>query len=137
MNKFNFLLGDWDLDYRIPDSSFGKAGTDKGTGSFRKALNEKYVIFEYNTESGGAAMGIFARDDRINAYRYWWFENSGSFLPATCNFIDDNTLAMNWHDTQLVQTFVRESPGRVILTMSHPLPGNRYQTVLEVIMTKR
>jgi hypothetical protein len=137
MNKFEFLLGNWQLDYHIPKSTFSEAKTDKGTGSFRKALGEKYVIFEYRTESGSEAMGIFAWDQRINAYTYWWYENSGSYLQATCNFLDDKTLAMNWHDTLLVQTFVSESLERVKLTMSNPTVEGGYKALMEVILTRR
>jgi hypothetical protein len=137
MNKFEFLLGSWDLDYRIPKSTFSEAGTDKGTGSFRKALDEKYVIFEYKTDSGSEAMGIFARDEKIDAYRYWWFESSGSFQQATCNFIADKTLAMNWHDSLLVQTFVKENPDRILLKMEHPSKQAGYEVIMEVILTRR
>lgn len=41
----------------------------------------------------GEAKGIFAWDEKIKMFRCWWFENSGSFQSATCNFINDNTLA--------------------------------------------
>jgi hypothetical protein len=137
MNQFEFLLGNWHLDYHIPKSSFSEARTDKGKGSFRRALGEKYVIFEYKTDSGSEAMGIFAWDEKINAYRYWWYENSGSFLQATCNFIDDKTLAMNWHDSLLVQTFVRESADRVKLTMSNPNADGGYEILMSVILARR
>jgi hypothetical protein len=137
MNKFEFLLGSWDLDYRIPESIFSAAGTDSGTGSFKKALSDKYVFFEYSTKSGGEAHGIFAWDDNVKIYRYWWFENSGSFLTATCNFINDETLAMNWHDTLLVQTFVKEGPDRVVMKMQYPSEHGGHELVLEVIMTRK
>jgi hypothetical protein len=58
--KFDFLLGDWDLAYKIPRSTFSEEGSDSGTGSFKKILNDQYITFEYATESGGAAQGIFA-----------------------------------------------------------------------------
>ena len=76
-----------------------EARTDSGVGKFKKVLMDKYVQFDYTTKSGSVAKGIFFFFERINAIRYWWFENSGSFLSATCNFIDEFTLAMNWHDT--------------------------------------
>ncbi len=137
LDKFGFLLGDWNLEYRIPKSIFSEPGTDAGTGSFKKILKDNYVVFEYSTKSGGEAKGIFAWDDKINMYRYWWFENSGSFLSATCNFINDDTLAMNWHDSLLVQTFVREAPDRIVLKMQHPAAHGGYELILEVIFTKR
>jgi hypothetical protein len=137
MDKFEFLLGNWILEYRIPESVFSAAGSDTGTGSFKRALNNKYVFFEYSTKSGGEAKGIFAWDDKAKIYRYWWFENSGNFLTATCNFINDEILAMNWHDTVLIQTFVKEGPDRVILKMQYPAVPKGYNLVLEVIFTRR
>jgi hypothetical protein len=136
LKKFGFLLGSWNLDYCIPKSSFSDARSDKGTGSFKKILKNKYVLFEYSTESGGEAKGIFAWDDKITAFRYWWFENSGSFASATCNFINDKTLAMNWHDTLLVQTFIRENPNKVILKMQNPSEQGGYDCIMEVILTR-
>ncbi|MBN1416565.1 MAG: hypothetical protein JW973_15795 [Bacteroidales bacterium] len=137
MKKFGFLLGSWNLEYRIPKSIFSAAGTDSGTGSFRKILNDKYILFEYVTATGGEAKGIFAWDDKLQAYRYWWFENSGSFQTATCNFINDEILAMNWHDTLLVQTFVKENKDKVVLKMQYPGEQEGYVLVLEVILKRK
>ncbi|MGD0339630.1 MAG: hypothetical protein ABSB78_12675 [Bacteroidota bacterium] len=136
MKKFEFLLGSWNLEYRIPKSTFSEAGSDSGTGSFKRRLDDKYVFFDYSTKSGGEAHGIFAWDDRAKLYRYWWFENSGAFLTATCNFVDDETLAMNWHDTLLVQTFIKESPDRVVLRMQNTAIKGEHELVLEVILTR-
>ena len=135
MDKFQFLLGTWDLEYRIPESKFSPEGTDLGTGKFERMLNDKYVSFEYSTDSGGAAKGIFGWDDKSRLYRYWWFENSGNFLSATCEFTDEETLAMNWHDSLLVQTFSKVGPDKVILKMQYPFAGG-YETVLEVILKR-
>jgi hypothetical protein len=137
MNKFEFLLGNWNLEYRIPRSTFGEAGTDSGTGSFRRALNDKYVFFDYSTKAGSGAHAIFAWDDKVKVYRFWWFENSGNFSTATCNFSDDETLAMNWHDSLLVQTFSKDGSDRVILRMQNPTARGGYELVLEVILTRK
>ena len=137
LDKFGFLLGDWNLESRIPKSKFSDAETDTGVGSFKKILNDKYVLFEYSAETGGAAKGIFAWDDKIKQYRYWWFENSGNFSQATCNFVNEKTLAMNWLDSLLVQTFVKETSNRVVLKMQHPADNGGYELVLEVILTKK
>jgi hypothetical protein len=137
MNKFDFLLGNWNLEYRIPKSIFSAAGSDSGIGSFKKALNEKYVIFDYWTKSGSEAKGIFAWDDKVEVYRYWWFESSGNFLTATCNFINDDIIAMNWHDTVLVQTFEKDGPDRVVLKMQYPSAQGGHELVLEVIFTRK
>jgi hypothetical protein len=136
LEKFEFLLGSWNLEYRIPESNFSEARSDTGKGSFKKILSDKYILFEYSTGSGGEAKGIFAWDDKIRAFRYWWFENSGSHATATCNFISDEILAMNWHDTLLVQTFEKESPDIVTLKMQHPSAHNRYDLIMEVIFTR-
>jgi hypothetical protein len=137
LGKFGFLLGNWHLDYHISQSNFSSAGSETGTGSIKKILGDKYVLFEYSTESGGEAKGIFAWDDKIKAFRYWWFENSGSFATATCNFINDETLAMNWHDTLLVQTFVKESPDRIVLKMQYPSIQGEYDLIMKVILTRK
>jgi hypothetical protein len=137
LEKFGFFLGSWNLDYRIPKSNFSEARSDRGSGSFKKILTDKYILFEYSTESGGEAKGIFAWDDKIKAFRYWWFENSGSFATATCNFISNKTLAMNWHDTLLVQTFVKESTDKIILKMQNPSGQGGYDLIMEVIFTRK
>ena len=46
MEKFNFLLGSCNLEYRIPKSQFHEAATGIGTGTFKKALDDKYVFFD-------------------------------------------------------------------------------------------
>jgi hypothetical protein len=137
MNKLDFLLGNWNLEYRIPKSAFSEAKSDSGVGSFTKALNDKYIVFDYSTKSGIEAKGIFAWDGKLKMYRYWWFENSGSFLTATCNFLNDKVLAMNWHDTLLVQTFTKDGPDRIILNMQYPSAQDGYEKILEVIFTRR
>jgi hypothetical protein len=136
MDRLGFLIGKWKLAYRIPESPFSPARSDNGIGSFRKVLQDQYVIFEYSTDSGGAAMGIFAWDEKAKIYRYWWFENSGSFMEATCTFIDDKTLCMNWHDSIFTQTFAKDQDDRIILTMQYPSGNNSHLTVLEVILTR-
>lgn len=137
MNRFEFLLGEWKLEYKIPKSIFSELGSDLGIGSFKKILDGKYVSFEYSTESGSEAKGIFTWDDKVKVYRYWWFENSGNFLAATCNFINDQTLAMNWHDSLLTQTFYRDGADRVILKMQYPAEQGGYKLVLEVTFTRK
>jgi len=137
MDKFGFLLGNWNLEYRIPKSIFSEAGSDSGAGSFKRALNGKYVFFDYSTKSGGEAHGIFAWDDKVKLYRYWWFENSGNFLTSTCDFVHEDTLNMNWHDTLLVQTFAKDGPDKVVLKMQYPAAKGGYESVLEVIFTRK
>lgn len=134
--KLDFFLGNWSLQYKIPKSIFSEEGTDTGKGSFKKILNDKYLLFEYYTDSGGEAQGIFTWDENTKVYRYWWFENSGSYQSATCNFINENTLAMNWHDTLFVQTFEILASDKIVLTMKYPSESNKYDVVLEVMFTK-
>ena len=140
MKKFDFLLGSWNLEYRVPKSAFSEAATGTGTGTFKRALDDKYVYFDYSaslTTGEGAAHAIFAWDKKAKVYRYWWFEFSGNFLEATCNFVNDETLFLNWHDTLLIQTFRKAGPNKVILRMENPTSEGKYELILEVIFTRK
>jgi hypothetical protein len=140
MEKFEFLLGDWNLESKIPKSQFHEEATGKGRGTFKRALEGKYVYFDYSSmvnEKRGQAHGIFAWDDKTKIYRYWWFESSGNFLTATCDFVNENTLLLNWHDTLLVQTFTKVDSNKVILEMSNPDSSGEYEVILEVIFTRK
>ena len=46
LDKFDFLTGDWDMKSNIPKSKFSKAATGTGLGSFKKILEDNYVLFE-------------------------------------------------------------------------------------------
>lgn len=141
MTKFEFLLGDWILEYRVPKSAFSEPATGSGTGAFKRMLNDKYVFFDYSasfsTGTRAQAHGIFTWDEKIKIYKYWWFEDSGAFSTATCNFISDETLLLNWHDTLLIQTFTKIGPNKVILRMENPNSEGKYELVLEVLLTKK
>jgi hypothetical protein len=140
MDKFNFLLGNWKLQYKVPKTQFSKADKGTGEGVFKRYLNDKYVTFDYYAKlkaGEGAAHAIFVWDEKSNIYRFWWFEDSGSFNEATCNFINENTLCLNWYNSILVQMFRKMEDGRVILQMSYPSNKNGYDLVLEVIFTKK
>jgi hypothetical protein len=140
MRKFDFLLGNWEMEYNIPKSSFSEATTGIGQGIFKKALDNKYVYFDYSTlidEKKGQAHGIFAWDEKSKTYRYWWFESTGNFSTATCNFINEETLFMSWHDTLLTQTFKMVGSDKVILRMENPNSEGEYELILEVIFTKK
>jgi hypothetical protein len=141
MEKFDFLLGTWHLDYRVPNSRLSRAMTGGGTGTVKRALKDKYVYFDYEatlSADGGpvGAHAVFAWDDKTKIYRYWWFEDSGSFMTASGYFLDDQTLYINWHDTPFVQTFKKAGPDSVILKMAEPDAQGTYKTVLEVRMTR-
>ena len=141
MGKFDFMLGDWSLEYRVPKSSVGEADAGSGEGTIKKALGSRYVFFDYHAvleKSGeGAAHAVFAWDGRANVFRYWWFEDSGSFLAATCDFVEEGTLRLNWHDTLLVQTFKRQGPDQMTLRMERPVSGGAYEVILEVLFTRK
>ncbi len=140
MDKFEFLLGDWNLDYQFPKSPISDAaGTGTGTGSFRRVLEERYVCFDYScslTTGEGHAHALFGWDEKAKVYRYWWFENSGNFATATCSFINDETLSLNWHDSPLIQTFKKDSPNQLTLRMEPPNPQGVYEPVLQVLSTR-
>ena len=142
MEKFEFLVGDWNLDYSFPKSEFSKeAGTGKGSGTIRRILENRYVCFDYScaltTGVEVQAQGIFAWDNKANIYRYWWFESSGSFSEASCRFIDDDTLFLNWHDGLLIQTFKKDGADGVMLSMEHPDASGEYRAVLSVRFDRR
>lgn len=69
-------------------------------------------------------------------YRYWWFEDSGNFLEATCHFLEDGSLFMCWQETPFVQTFGKTGPNEVTLWMGQPAAGGKHETLLEVVMTR-
>ncbi|MBN2412394.1 DUF1579 family protein [candidate division KSB1 bacterium] len=140
MEKFNFLLGHWDMEYRVPDSSFHEAVTGSGKATFKKALGDKFVVLDYVSfieGQQGEAHGIFVRDDKTDIYRYWWFEEYGAFMQASCKFINDKTLAMNWHNSVLVQTFQQTGKDRVVLRMEQPESPGKFELILEVIFTRK
>ena len=140
MDKFEFLLGDWDMEYNIPESSMSKAYTGRASGTFKRFMNDKYVTFDYSdtpAEGQGKAHGIFTWDEKSKIYRYWWFENSGNFDQATCNFLGDNALFMNWNGSLFVQSFRAVDPDKVILRMEHPTPEGDYELAMEVTFTRK
>jgi hypothetical protein len=140
MEKFEFLLGDWDMEYRIPKSSMSQADTGTGSGTFKRFLYDKYVTFDYScslTTGQGQAHAIFVWDEKAKLYRFWWFENSGNFDQATCNFLSDNALFMNWHGSLFVQSFRAVNPDKVILRMEHPTSEGEYELVMEVTFTRK
>jgi hypothetical protein len=140
MDKFEFLIGNWNLEYKIPKSSFSEKATGKGSGTFKRLLNNKYVVFDYeasfNTGDKAAAHAIFAWDEKSKIYRYWWFEDSGSFMTATCEFINDATLFLNWHNSLLIQTFKKINENTFELRMENPDKEGKFELVLEVIFTR-
>ena len=69
-------------------------------------------------------------------YKFWWFEDSGSFMTATCNFINEDILHLSWHDSLLIQTFSKVDPNRIVLRMEHPSSEEKYELILEVIFTR-
>ncbi len=126
MERFDFMLGDWDLECRVP------AGMGKGKGRIRRGLNDRIVIFDYTFGSTGSAHAVFAWDRSREELRFRWFEDSGAMEDATCRFIDCDTLFLAW-DSGLVQTFQKAADGGMALRMGKPdasgLPGE----MLEVI----
>jgi hypothetical protein len=141
IERLGFFIGDWNLEYKVPKSRFSDvAATGTGTGTFSWALNDKYVYFDYLcslTTGDGEAHGIFAWDQKAKVYRYWWFEDSGSFSEAAGDFVDNGTLFLKWHDTSLIQTFKRVDGDRIILKMEDKAPRGKYELILEVVFTRK
>jgi hypothetical protein len=139
MQKFDFLIGKWDMVYRVPVSTFSPEDQGVGNGTFKRALNDRYVYFDYKATFGSgsaAAHAVFAWDPNYKIYRYWWFEDSGSFQTASCNFINEDILHLNWHDTLLVQTFKQIASDQIILKMESPVDQSKFEIILEVIFTR-
>jgi hypothetical protein len=140
ISKLDFLLGIWNLEYRIPKSVFSEEDKGSGSGEFKRILNDEYVSFNYEAKLSSielSAHAVFAWDEKSKSYRFWWFESSGNFLTASCNFINDDTLGLNWHDSLLVQTFKKESVDKIVLQMKYPVNDNKYETILEVILMRK
>jgi hypothetical protein len=140
MDRFEYLIGEWNLVYNIPKSTFGEASKGTGIGRFKRALDDKYVYFDYESyinDQKEFAHAIFAWDDKSKIYRFWWFESSGSFSQATCDFIDDDNLFLNWHHSLLIQRFSKISANHVILRMEKPISNNKYELLLEVIFKRK
>jgi hypothetical protein len=139
MEKFDFLLGAWELKYDVPKSQFSDKLTGEGRGEFKRILNDRYVTFDYEarfSKGEASAHAVFVWDKKDNNYKYWWFEDSGEFNQATCDFIDKNTLCLNWHNSLFVQSFHKSKNGDVILEMRYPKDRNDYKIVLKVIFMK-
>lgn len=141
MDRFDFLMGDWDLEYRVPKSSLEETDSGSGEAQIQRTLGGRYVQFDYRASlkrtGTGSARGIFAWDRAAKIYRYWWFEESGNFLTAACDFVAEGVLRLNWHDTILVQTFAEQGPDRVVLRMERPVASGGHELIMEVLMTRR
>ncbi len=135
MEKFNFLLGEWNLQYIIPKSSFSDEDKGQGEGIFQRKLNDSYVFFDYEakfSKMSAQAHGVFVKDSKSGIYRYWWFEDSGNYMTATCDFIDKDTLFLNWHNSLLIQTFERIHINHIVLKMSYPDNKQHYTPIMVV-----
>ncbi len=120
-----FLIGEWELDYTVTRQ--GNTTRElRGTGSIRYALDDKYVLFDYEVrrkadhERMGQAHGVFAWDEKAGQYRYFWFESSGAFLQATASMNHDDTLVMQWQGANCTQIFHRVDADAMYLEMRCP-----------------
>lgn len=53
MDKFDFLIGTWKLEYTVPKSQFSEADSGEGDGVFKRVLNDRYVTFDYHSKLSG------------------------------------------------------------------------------------
>ncbi|MFC1636405.1 hypothetical protein ACFL5Z_16370 [Planctomycetota bacterium] len=128
------------MEYKVPKSRFSEASTGTGNGLFRRALNDKYVYFDFSCSlhtGDSEAHGIFAWDQKAKVYKYWCFEDSGDFSEAAGDFIDDETLFLKWHNISLIQTFKRIDSNKLIWKMEHKATRGRYESILEVVFTRK
>jgi hypothetical protein len=139
MRKFDFLIGKWFMKAEVPKSQFSDYATGEGKGEFKRVLNDRYVTFDYETsypQGKASAHAVFVWDKKDKHYKYWWFEDSGEFNQAACDFIDENTLCLNWYNSLLVQTFQKDKNGNVTLEMRYPKDKDDYKVVLKVLFVK-
>lgn len=57
-------------------------------------------------------------------------------MTATCNFINDDTLFLNWHNSLLIQAFKKIDNNTVELRMENPDKEGKFELVLEVIFRR-
>ena len=140
MQQFDFLLGEWMLEYHIPQSALSEATKGNGRGIFKRALDDKYVFFDYYSQFGETkthAHAVYFRDEKTPFYKVFWFESSGNYNSGTCNFINENTLFINWNDSLLIQTFQKQSDDKIVLRMENPDKNGKFEPVMEVILIRQ
>ena len=125
MKALEFLVGEWHLDYTYRQG--GETRRDLvGSGTLRPILDDRYLAFDYQVrnresgKSGGSAHGVLAWDPKGERYRYFWFESSGAFLPATGELRAAGTLFLDWEGVDCTQTFTRVDDDHVVLEMGCP-----------------
>ena len=87
-----------------------------------------------NTE--GKIIVALPKINKNKNYKYLWYEDSGEFSEATCNFIEEKALCLNWHNSLFVQTFQGKENGSIELEMRYPKNKDEYDVVLKVLFKK-
>ena len=150
MDKFDFLIASWNLNYKIPKSSFSEEATGDGKGTFKRALNDKYVVFDYeasfSTGDRAAAHGIFTWDDKLKMYRYWWFDNYDNAYHCTGKYVTSaNALVFTRDDIESETgeqlscryTFKFEDDNNIVFTWEEGDQGGNYDLVLTTTYTRK
>jgi len=125
MRALSFMIGEWGLDYTVTQHGH-TTKTIRGTGSLRYLFNATYLTFDYQMIEKATgkmiaeAHAIFAWDKKPRQYRYYWFEDSGTFHRATGVLRDAHTLALEWQDINCTQIFRRVSADAMYLEMQCP-----------------
>jgi hypothetical protein len=57
----------------------------------------------------------------------------GNFSTASCNFVDEKTLFISWHNTLIMQTFKMVNSYKIILRMENPNSKGEYELIMEVL----
>lgn len=93
--KLAALAGDWAGDETLLPSKWGPGGKARGRISARQAINDFYVLWNYEEEKDGRVVfkghGVFAWDDERKDYAFYWFDSMG-FLPDSASrgrWVDD------------------------------------------------
>lgn len=58
-------------------------------------------------------------------------------MTATCDFINDDTLFLNRHDSLLIKTFTKADPNKIVLRMQYPSSEGNFELIFEVIFTRK
>jgi hypothetical protein len=44
---------------------------------------------------------------------------------------------MNWPDSLLIQSFTKKGPDKMVLRMEYPVAQNKFESIMEVIFTRK
>jgi hypothetical protein len=136
--RLAFLVGAWEEEITYPGR---EAGADKGRGRWLARPDMgRYLMFRYEgsgPEGDYRAMGILTRDAATQKYRMWWFDDSGNAGEYTGDFVDENTLVLEYRgqaDGRLFReriSYRRAGPGEVHTKIEQAYGDEEFRVYLE------